>query len=187
MSRSRRPLPPLPDAALWAEATRDVKPLSRRSAPPPAAKAPPAEPPPEPRLKPKVPRPAAKAAQRPVKPPPPLDTAAPAGLDRRSAERLRRGQVAIEAKLDLHGMTQDRAHAALERFIAGAVASGLRCVLLVTGKGRTQEEGGVLKRQVPRWLNEPAFRPHVLAIATARPNHGGEGALYLLLRRRREG
>lgn len=183
MSRSRPPPPP-PDAALWAEATRDVKPLRRRTAPAPPAKTQATKPPPEPR--PKVPRPPAKPSPKPAKPLP-LDSAAPAGLDRRSAERLRRGQVPIEAKLDLHGMTQARAHAALERFIAGAVASGLRCVLLVTGKGRTQEEGGVLKRQVPRWLNEPAFRPHVLAIATARPNHGGEGALYLLLKRRREG
>jgi DNA-nicking Smr family endonuclease len=181
-------VPPLPDAALWAEATRDVKPLRRRSASQPPAKVLPAEAKPEPKPAPRTrtPRPAAKPTPRPAKPPPPLDAAAPAGLDRRSAERLRRGQVPIEAKLDLHGMTQDRAHAALERFLAGAVASGLRCVLLVTGKGRTQQEGGVLKRQVPRWLNEPAFRPHVLAIATARPGHGGEGALYLLLRRRRE-
>jgi DNA-nicking Smr family endonuclease len=188
MSRSKAP-PPLPDAMLWEQATKDVKPLRKRR---PKAVSPPAAPAPEPLPgKPKRPAANAKPPPRPLAPPPappprPLAAGESAGLDRRSAERLRKGQVPIEEVLDLHGMTQERAHRALERFLGGAAAAGTRCVLVVTGKGRSKEEGGVLKREVPRWLNEPDLRGLVLAIATARPNHGGEGALYLLLKRRRE-
>ena len=190
MSRSKAP-PPLPDAALWEQATKDVKPLRRRRSkivPPVTAPAPLPAPPPG---KPKRPAALAKTSPRPAPPPPlapprPLAAGESAGLDRRSAERLRKGQVPIEAVLDLHGMTQERAHRALERFLTSAALSGTRCVLVVTGKGRSKEEGGVLKREVPRWLNEPGLRGLVLAIATARPNHGGGGALYVLLKRRRE-
>ena len=108
-----------------------------------------------------------------------------AGVDRRTAERLRRGRLSVEATLDLHRHTQDEAHRALIGFITDAAAAGRRCVLVITGKGALSEGGGVLRRQVPHWLNQPPCRGHVLAIAEARPEHGGAGALYVLLRRRR--
>jgi len=101
------------------------------------------------------------------------------GLDRRTAQRLKRGQTAIEARLDLHGMTQDEAHAALDRFIAAALASGKRNLLVITGKS------GVLHGLVPRWLEDGANRARVLAFAQAHAPHGGAGALYVLLRRPR--
>ncbi len=108
-----------------------------------------------------------------------------AGVDRRTAERLRRGRLSVEATLDLHRHTQDEAHRALMGFITDAAAEGRRCVLVITGKGALSEGGGVLRRQVSHWLNQPPCRERVLAIAEARPEHGGAGALYVLLRRRR--
>ena len=110
---------------------------------------------------------------------PPLD--AFAGLDRASAERLKRGRYPVEARLDLHGMTQAEAHRALAGFVGGSRAVGRRCVLVITGHGRVS--GGILKAAVPRWLNEPDLRRHVLAITPAQPRDGGAGALYLLLRK----
>jgi DNA-nicking Smr family endonuclease len=111
------------------------------------------------------------------------------GLDRRQALRLRRGQLAIEARLDLHGMTQAEAHRALAGFVARSHAAGKRVLLVVTGKGtRPGADGspsGVLRRTVPRWLAEPALRPLVLTTAAALGRDGGDGALYLLLRRTR--
>jgi DNA-nicking Smr family endonuclease len=120
------------------------------------------------------------AVQAPLPEPlPPLDREA--GVDRATAERVRRGRYPIEATLDLHGMTQEEAHRALAGFVAASRALGRRGVIVVTGHGRTT--GGVLKAAVPRWLDEPPLRRHVLMIAPARPQHGGHGALYLLLRR----
>jgi DNA-nicking Smr family endonuclease len=111
------------------------------------------------------------------------------GLARRQALRLRRGQLAIEARLDLHGLTQAEAHRALAGFVARSHAAGKRVLLVVTGKGtRPGADGspsGVLRRNVPRWLAEPALRPLVLATAPALSRDGGDGALYLLLRRSR--
>ncbi len=114
-------------------------------------------------------------------PPQPIAVDRFAGIDRANAERLKRGQHRIEARLDLHGFTQEEAHGALLRFIRTARASGRRCVLVITGRGR--QGGGVLKAAVPRWLDEPEFRPHLLAIAPAQPRDGGAGALYVMLRR----
>ena len=105
------------------------------------------------------------------------------GIDRRSAERLSRGRLPIEARLDLHGMTQATAFEGLTKFIAWAESSGKRCVLVITGKGLAS--GGVLRDQVPRWLNLPPNRARVLAFDYARQQHGGSGALYVLLKRRR--
>jgi DNA-nicking Smr family endonuclease len=102
-------------------------------------------------------------------------------LDRRSAQRLKRGQTAIEARLDLHGMTQAEAHRALLAFIARARGDGLRAVLVITGKGGE----GVLRASVPRWLAEPRVRAMILAIEEAQPRHGGAGAKYVLLRKKR--
>ena len=107
------------------------------------------------------------------------------GLDRRKAERLRRGKLPIEATLDLHGLRQAEAHRRLERFLAESQASGKRCVLVVTGKGVHKDQGGVLRTAVPRWLNEAPNRARVLSFDYAQQKHGGTGALYILLRRRR--
>ena len=109
-----------------------------------------------------------------------------AGLDRRNAERLKRGKMVIEATLDLHGMTQAQAHGALSRFVQRSEAGGLRCVLVITGKGIAKESGGVLRSQVPNWLNEPGNRERIVAFNYAQQGHGGTGALYVLLKRRRE-
>jgi DNA-nicking Smr family endonuclease len=156
---------------LWRETMRGVKPLRR--AKPPAAKPalPPAEPKAEPRRAPPV------GTDTSTKKP----TAAQhlATLDRRSAQRLKRGTLAIEARLDLHGMTQSEAHAALTRFLARAQKHGSRAVLVITGKS------GVLHGAVPRWLHEGENRDRIVATRRAHAQHGGEGALYLMLRRRR--
>jgi DNA-nicking Smr family endonuclease len=113
---------------------------------------------------------------------PPLDRFA--GIDRANAERLKRGLHRIEARLDLHGMTQAEAHRTLSDFVAASRGAGRRCVLVITGRGLGQRGPGVLKSSVPRWLEESELRRHVLAIAPAQPHHGGPGATYLLLRRR---
>lgn len=180
MTRERNK-PLVPDAELWLTVARSVKPLPGREMPPePAPERRPApETPPRPRVQPK---PAAK-----TRPAAALDHGRLVDLDRRTGERLARGRLPIEATLDLHGMTQEKAHRTLQRFLTRSAEAGLRCVLVVTGKGRGKEEGGVLKREVPRWLNEPDLRPLLLAMTYARPQHGGTGALYLLLKRRREG
>jgi DNA-nicking Smr family endonuclease len=129
--------------------------------------------------------------------PSPLPTArarAIAGLDQRKADRLRQGRLPIDARLDLHGMTQDAAHAALDRFLNSAAARGDRCVLIITGKGaakRTDDNaimparGGVLRAAVPRWLGESTMRPFIVAVHPAALQHGGDGALYVLLKRKR--
>ena len=109
-----------------------------------------------------------------------------ADVDKRLAERLRRGRLPIEGKLDLHGLTQGEAHDQLAGFIAVSQKRGHRCILVVTGKGLWREGAGILREMVPRWLNEAPNRARVLAIAHAQPRHGGTGALYLLLKRRRE-
>jgi DNA-nicking Smr family endonuclease len=108
-----------------------------------------------------------------------------AGIDRANAERLKRGLHKIEAVLDLHGMNQAEAHRALATFIDASSNAGRRCVLVVTGRGLGPNGPGVLKASLPRWLEEPPLRRHVLAIATAQSRHGGSGASYILLRRPR--
>ena len=108
------------------------------------------------------------------------------GLEKRTQLRLRRGQVAIEARLDLHGMTQSQAHDQVYRFLECARNNGLRTVLVITGKGLRQDgQIGVLRSVVPRWLNEPPLRDWIKAFDHAAPRDGGKGALYILLRRRK--
>ena len=125
-----------------------------------------------------IPRP--KRLPHPVsQPQAPLDRFA--GIDRATAERLKRGRYPVEGRLDLHGMTQAEAHRALSGFVAGSRALGRRCVLVITGHGRIS--GGILKAAVPRWLAEAELRRHLLAINPAQPRDGGSAALYLLLRR----
>jgi DNA-nicking Smr family endonuclease len=170
MTRKRQPTPA--EVELWRRAMAEAEPLAdkpRASEPAPAtttlagvevARAP-------------------KASHAPAA----LDPQRPIGIDRRSWLRLKRGQVVIEQTVDLHGLTQEQAHDRLGRFLTDAQRTGLRCVLVVTGKGLLH--GGVLRHMVPRWLNEGANRERVLAFAPAQPKHGGAGALYLLIRRAR--
>ncbi len=161
-----RPLKP-DEEELWRWFTRTIEPLT--------AGARPAEPAPsEPTAAPTAPPSEVQPASAPCVPTP--------TLDRRTAQRLRRGVLPIDRRFDLHGHTQATAHAALLAFVAKARAEGCRHVLVVTGRGR--EGTGVLKRSVPRWLAEPTFHRHVTAFQEAGPRHGGEGALYLTLRRR---
>lgn len=106
-------------------------------------------------------------------------------LDRRTAERLRRGQIPIDGQLDLHGLTQEEALTALDAFLWQAAEAGHRCLLVITGKGTAREGGGVLRTLIPTWLAEGDHRSRILAVETAQPHHGGDGALYVLLRRNR--
>ena len=102
-------------------------------------------------------------------------------------DRLRRGRLGVDARLDLHGLTQHAAHDALVRFVLDAHARGRRSLLVITGKGTFGDGRGILRARVPDWLNDPPLRDKVLAIETAQPKDGGAGALYVLLKRRREG
>lgn len=116
---------------------------------------------------------------------PELHSGEAAGLDRRTMDRLRRGQIRAEARLDLHGHTQDEAQSALADFLRRAQHAGKRCVIVITGRGRMGQGGGVLRSQTPRWLNLPSLRPLVLGFAVAQPKDGGSGALYVLLKKRK--
>lgn len=195
MKRSSRPpvLDPRPsprrralteeDRELWELVAKQVKPLRKHratkvhTAPPtePSTAVPVAKPAPSP-------RPSAQApAPRPTKPAmPPL-----APLGKRERTKLSRGRSEIEARLDLHGMTQTRAHRALTGFLHRAHHEGLTFVLVITGKGRSGGESGVLRRQVPEWLSLPEFRAFVVGFEEAAISHGGEGALYVRIRRAR--
>jgi DNA-nicking Smr family endonuclease len=109
-------------------------------------------------------------------------------LGRRERAQLSRGRKVIDARLDLHGMTQTRAHRALFGFLQRAHDGGMTFVLVITGKGRTlgaQSEPGVLRRQVPLWLSLPEFRSLVVGFEEAHIGHGGGGALYVRIRRPR--
>ena len=115
------------------------------------------------------------------RPPPPL-----AALGRRMRTRVARGKEAIDGRLDLHGLTQNEAHTALLHFLRAATARGARLVLVITGKGgRGDTERGVLKRPVPHWLSLPEFRALIVGFEQAHVAHGGEGALYIQVRRTR--
>ena len=126
---------------------------------------------------------------------PPLAEAlsrAPLAMDRRAHRALVRGRARPEARLDLHGMTLDRAHPALTAFVRRAHARGLRLLLVITGKGRPDDgteviprPRGVLRHQVPAWLARPPLSALVQQIAPAHRRHGGEGAYYVYLRRAR--
>jgi len=135
--------------------------------------------------------PAAPRARAVSPPPPPLPQRQPAPpplapLGRRMRTRVARGREPIDARLDLHGLTRNKAHAELLHFLRQASARGARLVLVITGKGRRSEgegERGVLRRQVPQWLGLPEFRPFVVGFEDAHITHGGEGALYIRVRK----
>jgi len=117
---------------------------------------------------------------------PELSHGAQTGLDKSNAKNLKKGKHAIEGRMDLHGMTQDQAHRALNSFMEGSYGAGKRCVLVITGKGLKPDGSvGVLRLAVPRWLNEEPNRSRVLAFSYATPKDGGEGALYVMLKRKR--
>ena len=119
--------------------------------------------------------------------PPPKKPVAPplAPIGRRERSQLSKGKKEIEARLDLHGMTQARAHRALSGFLHRAHGDGLTFVLIITGKGKigAESERGVLRRQVPQWLSQPEFRHVVVGFEEAHIGHGGAGALYVRIRR----
>jgi DNA-nicking Smr family endonuclease len=179
------------EAALWHAIAKTAKPLRRRR----KSEAKPASPPPPvmaPKVKPvKVKStPLAKAppppAPKPTPPPAELAHGNAVGIDKRQVERFRRGKTPIEGRIDLHGRTQAEAHDDLHAFLNRAAAAGKRCVLVITGKGTTGGKIGILRENVPRWLNEPSLRKHILTFDYAEPQHGGEGALYVLLKRKKE-
>jgi len=181
VSKGRR-APSAEEIRLWAEVARTVEPLGGR--PPPAIPAlPPAQKAPRPGTAAQPPRPAPPEPRR--SPPAP----APAAIDRRTQSRLGRGILAIDATLDLHGLTQAAAHGRLLRFLKEAQSDGARLALIVTGKGRPAEAfgevRGVLKRSVPEWLATAEMRPFVVGFGEASPAHGGSGALYVRIRRLR--
>lgn len=105
-------------------------------------------------------------------------------LDDRTLRELRRGRLEIDAILDLHGMTQERAHAALSGFVSSNRARGSRIVLVITGKG--EGGNGILRRMVPEWLRQPPLSGLVSAYRVAHASHGGKGALYVRLRKQRQ-
>jgi DNA-nicking Smr family endonuclease len=107
----------------------------------------------------------------------------PWALDRRTLERLREGRIPLEGTLDLHGLTQDEATAALDNFLWQAWREGRRSLLIITGKGTARDGGGVLRSAVPRWLDESSHRERLMGVGPANSEHGGDGALYVLLRR----
>jgi DNA-nicking Smr family endonuclease len=173
------------ERALWDSVAKQTKPLRKkprlakaaREAEAPTAAKPVVAPPPVPHAKP----------MRPIKPdlppaPPPL-----APLGRRERSQLSRGRKEIDARLDLHGMTQTRAHRVLSDFLHRAHIDGLTFVLVITGKGKmgAESERGVLRRQVPQWLSLPEFRTLVVGFEEAHIGHGGAGALYVRIRRAR--
>ena len=117
---------------------------------------------------------------------------APLRMDRKTHVRLKRGKLAPEGRIDLHGMTVDRAHPALTSFVLRAAADGKRLILVITGKGKDRDEGGpipirrgVLRHQVPHWLTVPPLAQVVLQITPAHDRHGGGGAYYVYLRKLR--
>jgi DNA-nicking Smr family endonuclease len=162
------------EVALFRETFRDVRPYKA-----PAAK-----------------KPTAKIEKAAIEAKPSPQRSLQAGLDGRTAERLRRGQLEPQSRLDLHGMTEAAAHRALASFLHMAQAHGARLVLVVTGKGLKApaeyepfdlelhgRSRGVLKMMVPRWLKEATLAPLVADVRAAHRRHGGAGALYVYLRK----
>ena len=168
--------------ALWQSVAKQLKPLRKkhRVASPPAVRS-------EAEIAPA--KPVRAPSEIPVIAPPPKKPMTPplVPLGRRERSQLSKGKKEIEARLDLHGMTQARAHRALSGFLHRAHGDGLTFVLVITGKGKVgaEAERGVLRRQVPQWLSQPEFRTLVVGFEEAHVGHGGAGALYVRIRRSR--
>lgn len=197
MARRPRGLRP-EERELWQQVARTAEPL--RDLPPFQASDPaPDQPPRLPAAQ--APLPSFRVGERHNSPPPGHDlrpglseglAAAPLRMDRKSFNRMKRGKLLPEARIDLHGMTVAEAHPALTRFILSSHGAGKRLVLVITGKGRrAEDEGliprhpGILKRQVPQWLTMAPLGAMVLQITEAHLRHGGTGAYYIYLRRPR--
>jgi DNA-nicking Smr family endonuclease len=167
------------DRNLWGQVTRSVAPLRRQ---PLSANAGQSATPGKP-----------KSLSGPPRSAPAATRGAPAlePLDRRLKQRLARGTESITARIDLHGKTQGEAHAALLSFLRNAQRDGVTFALVITGKGGSARDGwsvrGVLRRQVPEWLRLPEFRGYVVGFEDAHTRHGGAGALYVRIRRKRSG
>jgi len=151
------------DREAWARVAAGATPLKGRPAPPKARRASPEPPAKTPALS--QPSPLPRKRGRPE-------------IDRTQVDKIVRGDLPLEARLDLHGLSERAAHAALERFVASALAMGLRRALVITGKGQ-----GILRAAVPRWLATPPLNNLVAATGRAAVRHGGEGAFYLMIRR----
>lgn len=170
------------DRILWSLVERSTRPMHTKKATLAIEAAPVANPKPQASAKPSEPK--AKAAPRmPDYIPPVSKPRAPTHLDQPTLDNLAKGRLPIEARVDLHGMTQDEAHALLYAFLSRAHARGARYVLVITGKGSASGGDGVLKRSVPGWLATPLFRQFVSSHDPAARGHGGSGALYVRLRR----
>jgi len=179
------------DAELWARVADSTKPLRKpanRHVDAPDAPAD-ATPPVRKAKKPAADRPAPVPPAEAVEPGKSSEPPPPGGYHRGEARALASGRLDIEARLDLHGLRQREAHSALKAFIARCRARGQRHVLVITGKGSSASPGerGVLNREVPRWLGEAEIRPSVVGFTEAHKRHGGAGALYVRLRRNRQG
>ena len=177
MSRKRKILT-AEDRILWNRVAKTVTPLDRSAALPEPADEP---------APPEAPKPAAaKRASLPVpeqqKPPQPIS--APPAIDTKTHGRIARGRIQIDARIDLHGLTQAEAHGFLLSFLHRAHSEGLRHVLVITGKGSSPASEGVLRRAVPAWLATAPFRMLVSGQSSASRKHGGDGAFYVRLRRR---
>jgi DNA-nicking Smr family endonuclease len=182
--------PPLPDFHLWHEVAGSVSPLERTRrrlkqldhetlplpsvAPPPKAR----------KLVPSRPMPSYRSDGKPGRGP-------GTGIEPNLKKRLQRGTTDIDGTIDLHGMRQAEAHAALSRFIHARVSRGDRTILVITGKGlkklghdaATIVEAGVLRTMLPVWLSDPKLSPLIAGWDVAAQSHGGEGAYYVRLRR----
>lgn len=186
------PLPPPDDPddrtdPAWRHYTKGIKPMARGKLAVPAAK-PPAQPPAKPLSKPKAePAPKAKADLSALvigslaPPQPSASLEKPQKLARQEARKLKKGQLVIGAELDLHGMTQEAAHAALLAFITACAAKKLRRVRIITGKGN--RSGGALRRAVPIWLAQAPLAGIVTDAHYPPESGGGEGALIVTLRK----
>lgn len=184
MTRKKRSLSE-DEHTLWVTVTRSIAPLKRRK----IAKVVQADeiiaPPPAPVSR----KPAKIVKAAPPAPPNRVDAPPLAPLERKLRRKIGRGSEPIDARIDLHGMTQASAHYALAHFLHRAQRDGARVVLVITGKGKAgtdpHAERGVLKRQVPLWLESPELRPLVVGFEAASIGHGGAGALYVRMRRGR--
>jgi DNA-nicking Smr family endonuclease len=194
MSRDRRRVLSYEERVLWTTVTKSMTPLSDASsvaqdAAVATSDAVPLRKPPGPlpkKTKAQTPPPAVHYTQLLQPSPPPGLTP----LSRRMKRSVARGKERIDARLDLHGLTQHEAHDTLLRFLRSASARDARLVLVITGKGKRidgygERERGVLRRQVPQWLSMPEFRAFVLGFEDAHVAHGGDGALYVRMRRAR--
>lgn len=119
------------------------------------------------------------------------ETAKGKEIDGRTFSKLKKGQIRPQARIDLHGLTQAQAHDALRRFIISSIKADLRCVLVITGKGKValdgdyQSQPGIIRRSLPDWLSTDIYADHVLQWMPAQPKDGGGGAYYVYLRKNR--